>query len=193
MHHTTASDVCLSHFGGVVTRAPIGLQNYTAEPPLASGFGAVIEREYDLQIAIEESFGRVHGYYGAELHRILRHHHSRLGANIALLEQRYEALPTAFVICGFATPRFAQPAHGVQMLPGLIEQHTELLAVVEGLLGASPDGRRGELILAEVKHSHEEMKWMLTDFTKNHAMPLDSQTTGATSFPTASIPFPRSA
>lgn len=152
---------------GVVTRAPIGARNDTAQPALTSGFGAVIEKEHDLQSAIERSFGQTGGEHSADLDRILHHQHSRLGANIALLEQRYEALPKPERFANWHD-RGWPPAKGrdasdeAALLPELVAQHTGLLSDIEALIGCAPDGQRGELILTEVGRSHEEMAWMLT-------------------------------
>lgn len=161
--------------GGVVTRAPTGARNDTAQPSLTSGFGAVIEKERDLQSATEGSFGLVRGPHSADLDRILHHQHSRLGANIALLEERYEALPKPerFVNWHDRARPPAQPRRQQQdeaaLLPELVAQHTRLLSDIEALINCAPDGQRGELILTEVSRSHEEMAWMLTALLKEDA------------------------
>lgn len=158
--------------GGVVTRAPTGTRNDTAQPSLTSGFGAVIEKEHDLQSATEESFGQLSGHHSANLDRILHHQHSRLGANIALLEQRYEALPKPERFVNWhdrgrppVKPQRMQ-SDEAQLLPELVAQHARLLTDIDALIGCAPDGQRGELILTEVSRNHEEMAWMLTALLK---------------------------
>lgn len=171
-NHTEGDSRSPPRRGGTVTRAPAGAQNDTAQPSLTSGFGTVIERERDLQRATEATLGQTRGRRSAELDRILRHQHSRLGANIALLEQRYEALPipARFVNWhdrGHPSPRTEHMgAEEAELLPRLVEQHTRLLIDISALIDCAPDGQRGELILAEVSRSHEEMAWMLTALMK---------------------------
>ena len=159
--------------GGVVTRAVTGGQNDTAQPPLTSGFGAVIEKEHDLQAAMEGSFGQVAGEHSADINRILRHQHSCLAANIGLLEQRYEALPVPERFVNWhdrgrpsALPPGAQRDE-TELLANLVAQHTGLLADIDALIRCASDGQRGELILKEVSRSHEEMAWMLTALLKD--------------------------
>lgn len=157
--------------GGVITRAPMGARNDTAQSPLTSGFGAVIGKEHDLRSATEESFGQMSGAHSVDLDSILHHQHSRLGANIALLEQRYEALPNPerFVNWHDRKRPPAQARHTpgeAELLPNLVAQHTLLLADIDALIDCAPDGQRGELILAEVSRSHEEMAWVLTALWK---------------------------
>lgn len=162
--------------GGVVTRAQTDPQNNTAQPALTSGFGAVIEKEHDLQNATEGSLGHVSGQHATEIDHLLRHQHSRLGANIALLEQRYESLPNPerFVTWNDrrrppSTPRHLERRDETEVLPDLIAQHTGLLADIEALIGCVPDGQRGELILTEVSRNHEEMVSMLAVLLKGDA------------------------
>jgi hypothetical protein len=161
-------------FGGVVTRAQTGPRNNTAQPSLTSGFGAVIEKEHDLQAATEGSFGHVSGHRSTDVDRILRRQHSRLGANIALLEQRYEALPNPERFVNWhdrgrppAKPQRTQ-CDATELFPDLIAQHTRLLADIDALIGCAPDGQRGELILTEVSRNHEEMAWLLTALLKEN-------------------------
>jgi hypothetical protein len=123
-------------------------------------------------MATEGSFGRVSEHHSRELDRILRHQYSRLGANIALLEQRYEALPNPERFVNWhdrsrppAKPRRIQ-GNETELLSGLIARHTSLLTDIEALIGCAPDGQRGELILTEVSRNHEEMAWMLTALIK---------------------------
>lgn len=161
-------------FGGAVTRAQTDPQNTTAQPALTSGFGAVIEKEHALQTATEGSLGHVNGQHATELNRILRHQHSRLGANIALLEQRYEALPNPDRFVNWndrrhppITARRKASGDEIDLLPDLIARHAGLLADIEALISCAPDGQRGELILTEVSRNHDEMAWMLTALMKD--------------------------
>lgn len=161
------------HTGGVTTRASTDAHDDTAQPSLMSGFREVIAKERALQSATQESLGQTGGPHSADLDRILLHQCSRLGANIALLEQRYEALsrPEQFV----PGPNPAQPPGDARrmepnkpgFLPALVVQHVRLLAEIDGLIASAPDGQRGELILTEVSRSHEEMAWMLTALLKD--------------------------
>lgn len=173
MHHPTHSDSrSFPPLGGVVTRALPGPRNDTAQPSLTSGFGAVIEKEEDLQTATEVSLGQASGDQAIAIDRILRQQHSRLGANIALLEQRYETLPRAERFVNWqgrhrppVTPRHVGGDEST-LLADLIALHTNLLANIEALIGCAPDGQRGELILTEVRRNHEEMSRMLTALLK---------------------------
>ncbi len=139
----------------------------TTPPSLTSGFGTVIEKEHDLQVATLDSCGDADAELSGAMERILRHQHSRLGANIALLEQRYEALPNPERFVSWrslhrppAAPRRA-PRDETNLLPDLIARHGHLLADIETLIGCAVDGERGELILAEVSRSHAEMAKVL--------------------------------
>lgn len=53
-----------------------------------------MEQEHDLLSATEESQGAVDPPLADSMDRMLSDQHARLGANIALLEQRFEMLPT---------------------------------------------------------------------------------------------------
>jgi hypothetical protein len=157
----------------MITRAQTDCRNNTAAPPLTSGFGAVIEKERVLLSATAGSLGHASGQHSAEIDRILRHQHSRLSANIALLEQRYEALPNPERFARWndrrappLTPRRIAPRDEPEVLPELIARHTGLLADIEALIDGGPDGQRGELILTEVSRNHQEMAWMLTALLK---------------------------
>jgi hypothetical protein len=174
MHNPTETDSrSPPQSGGVVTRAPMGSGNDTAQPSLTSGFGAVIEKEHDLQATTEGSLGQVSGLRSTEIDRILRQHHSRLGANIALLEQRYEALPNPERFVSWQDRPHAPVATRrklsggeTEFLPDLIARHTSLLADIGALIACAPDGQRGELILSEVSRNHEQMAWRLTALLK---------------------------
>lgn len=170
MHDPTDSIPYIpSASNSVTTRAERGAGNNTAQPPLTSGFGAVIEQERDLQSAIESSLGHLHGHRAGDIDRILRHQQSRLGANIALLEQRYEALPNPERFASWNerhhaadTALDAGDRDESQVLTDLIARHTGLQTALDSLIECAPDGQRGELILREVTRNHEEMAWMLT-------------------------------
>lgn len=174
MHDNTDSDSrSPPHSHSVVTRAQTDLENNTAQPALTSGFGTVLEKEHALRSTTEGSVGHVHGRHAKEIDRILHHQHSRLGANIALLEQRYEALPNPERFVNWndcrrppSTPRRTEHRDETDLLPDLIARHTGLLADIEALIDRRPDGQRGELILAAVSRNHEEMAWMLTALLK---------------------------
>lgn len=157
--------------GGVVRRAPAGARNDAVWASLTSGFGAVLEKEHELQSATESSFASTTGQRSADLDRILHLQHSRLGANIALLEQRFAALPKPERFASWherSRPASKPPApgHETKRLPDLVGQHTRLLADLDALIGCAPGGQQGEHILAEVSRSHEEMAWMLTALLK---------------------------
>lgn len=135
----------------------------TAQPSLTSGFGAVIEKEQSLQGATEGALGCVGGAHAAQADRILRHQNTRLGANIALLQQRYESLPLPERFLQIQPPVPAQsPPHATGPIADLLARHNGLLAEIETLIDCAPDGQRGELILREVSRNHDEMAWMLT-------------------------------
>ncbi len=162
--------------GVTTTRAERGLGNNTAQPPLTSGFGAVIEKERDLQAATRRAFGQVNRHHAHDVDRILRHQQSRLGANISLLEQRYEALPKPERFASWNerlhptnTLLGLEDRENSQVLPELVARHAGLQADIETLIELAPDGQRGELILGEVSRNHEEMAWMLTALLKEDA------------------------
>lgn len=173
MQRTTDSDSrSPPQSGGVVTRAQTDSENNTAQPPLTSGFGAVIQKEHDLHEVTENSLGHVGGRHAVEIDRILRYQQSRLGANIALLEQRYEALPNPERFMSWndpSKPPATEHRHEAELLPDLVARHIGLMADIEALIGRRPDGQRGELILMEVRRNHEEMARMLTALFKEDA------------------------
>ncbi len=155
--------------GSTTTRAVTGLDD-TAQPPLTSGFGSVMEREQDIRSSTTERLGVDNGPKSAAIDRILRHQQLQLGANIALLEQRYEMLPhpTRFATLPATHGRLshargaAVAPDAASLLPNLVAQHISLLRAIEALITQRPDGQRGELILTEIARNHEEMAWMLT-------------------------------
>ena len=147
-----------------------------AQPPLPSGFSAVIKKEYDLQAITEGSLRHVTGHHSAEIDRILRHQQSRLSANIALLDERYEALPGPERLASRnERHQVTNPTLGFedrdesQVLPDLVTRHACLQTDIEGLIERAPDGQRGKLILREVSRNHEEMAWMMRALLKEDA------------------------
>lgn len=176
MQISTPSDSCSPATpGGVTTRAAAGPHNDTAQPSLTSGFGAVIEKEHELQAATGGYLDEANGSRSATVARMLRHQQMRLGANIALLEQRYETLPhpARFQAWQGKHSRLTTAQHVARtetncVLPSLVAQHLSLLGDIHALITRGPDGQRGELILNEVGRNHEEMARMLTAFLKEH-------------------------
>ncbi|HUR56295.1 MAG TPA: hypothetical protein VM029_01200 [Opitutaceae bacterium] len=171
MHVSTQVDSSsIAPLGGTTTRARAGFDD-TAEPAATSGFGALMEQEEDIQSATEGYLGVDHGRNSEAIDCILRQQATRLGANIALLDQRYGLLPH---------PGRGQTLHGqharlshsngmaaagdVGALPSLVAKHLDLLRKIAVLMDQRPDGQRGELILAEVARNHEQMAWTLTAF-----------------------------
>ena len=156
-------------FSGTTTRAATGPHDRSAQPPLTSGFGAVLEKEHELQSAIAGHLAPVSGPKADDLDRILRSQQSRIGANIALLEQRYEMLPH---------PERFQALHGVHFsptqappsagpdspgsLPDLVARHQSLIGDIDALITRGADGQRGELILLQIGRNHEDMAGVLT-------------------------------
>jgi hypothetical protein len=133
----------------------------------ASGFGAVLEQESDLQASTEGYLGTVDGPHSAATDRILRDQQIRLGANVSLLEQRYDMLPASARFRGLRG-RLRPPAkarrvtmESIDALRHLVAEHLGLMENLELLMG-----KRGEHLLAEVAHNHEEMAWMLTALLK---------------------------
>ncbi len=134
----------------------------------ARDFAALIEQERDLQSATGKSLTAAGGGDGAAIQRLLRHQHFRLGANIAVLEQQSEALPSGERFRAWtkrtrppSPPGVARPV-APAFLPDLIAQHTRVMADIAGLVRSAPEERRGDFILAEVSRSHEQMVRMLT-------------------------------
>lgn len=159
-----------------VTRAPDAADDRTAQPALNSGFGGVMEQEHDLQSSTDDYLGAVNGRHSRAIDHILRDQQTRLTANIALLEQRYETL------CRAARPDL-QPgplgqatthpaiavAASIRLLPNLVAQHLGLLRSIDTLIAERADGQRGELILKQVARAHEEMASTLTALLKEDA------------------------
>lgn len=155
--------------GGLITRAQSDLRNDTAQPPLASGFRAVIEKECVLLSATADALGKARGQHAADVDRILRYQHSRLNANIALLEQRYGAVPNPERFASGSDcrdPQLTPLGIEASVLPALIAGHADLLADIEALIECGSDGQRGELILMEVSRNHQAMARTLTTLLK---------------------------
>ena len=162
--------------GGAVARATAGVQDDSALPSLTSGFGAVIEKERELRNATDDSCGHVTGNHTLQVDRLLQRQHSRLGANIALLEQRYESLPNPerFAIWHGrrgppTTARKVVEREEVDLLTELIARHRGLVSDIAALISRAPDGQRGEVILTEVGRNHEQMAVMLTALLNDDA------------------------
>jgi hypothetical protein len=167
--------------GGKITRAADHSDD-TAQPPLTSGFGAVMEQEREIQSSTVAQLAGERGSNTAAVEGILRGHQAKLGANIALLEQRYETLPTPVRFARLRPPhaRLSQtrhrpaPASKASPLAGLIAQHVTLLRAVDALITLRPDGQRGDLILGEIARNHEEMGSMLTAVAKENLAAHDA-------------------
>lgn len=149
-------------------RAGTDLFQDTAEPSLTSGFGTVIDHERTLEASTEASLLALDQTSSTALRRILGDQRNQLGTNIALLEQRYQALPhperfQALRLLG-TLPKGARhnaATSAADPLPPLIAQHRTLLGNIASLMARRADGQRGELILAEVARRHEAMTWTL--------------------------------
>ena len=140
-----------------------------AEPPFISGFGSVMEQEREIRSSTEEYLEVAHGPKPEVLNRILRYHQSRIGANIALLEERYQSLPQPARFRSLQSrplpivdAHHAAQSHGPAFLPSLVSLHVKVLRSIDALTPQRPDGQCGELILAEIARNHEDMAWMLT-------------------------------
>ncbi|MDO8541537.1 MAG: hypothetical protein Q7S40_13945 [Opitutaceae bacterium] len=174
MHDTAPTD-SRSQPSSVVTiaRAEVGTENKTAQPPLTSGFGAVLEQERDLHSSTERYQRGPDGPHSAATDSLLCDQQLRLRANIALLEQRYELLPhpTRFEAWrGKAAPLPADQGgdeKGTKSLPALIAGHRKVLKNITTLIEQRPDGQRGELIMAEVARHHVQMAGTLTALLGN--------------------------
>lgn len=158
-------------FAGITPRATTRPGDATAQPPLTSGFGAVIEKEQELQAATKAQVGEDHGARAADIDRMLGQQQIRLGANLALLAQRYEMLPNPLRFEPIHTPHrpltrkrrtAVQKSRGV--LHDLVARHVSLRRDLEALIALRADGQRGELILSEVCRNHEEMAAKLSAF-----------------------------
>lgn len=141
-------------------------RNGTAQPPLTGGFSGVMEHERDLQRSTEAYLRLTNGVHATSLHHVLREQSAQLSGNLALLRQRYEALPRGNrgrILRG----RIAQespdaPVPRLDQLRPLIVKHRATLADISTLMVQRADGQRGALILAEVARSHEAMAGALT-------------------------------
>ena len=166
----------LQPLGGTTTRARPGVDN-TAQPSLTSGFGAVMEQEGNIQSATERGLGTDKGPNSAAIDRVLRNQGVRLGANIALLAQRYEMLPHPVRFESLhrrhgpltLAPQATASGAG-DTLPSLIAQHRSLLRKIEMLIRQRPDGQRGEIILAEIARNHVEMASILATLINENAV-----------------------
>lgn len=143
-------------------------------PPFTSGFGAVMDQEEDIQSATHRCLGSDHGPNTVAIDRVLQDQGMRLGANIALLEQRYELLPHPSRFQALQTKHDGLSSAGrtttgmsEALLPTLAGLHLKLLQKIETLIAHRPDGQRGELILTEIARNHEEMAGALIALLKD--------------------------
>jgi hypothetical protein len=143
---------------------------YKAPSSLTSGFGALMELEYELRDATQRGrFENGTPRYDT-IARVLWAQQGQLCANIALLGQRYELLPHPFRFRAFdeipkriATARTAcRNKEDAALLDDLIAQHTDIVHKIRELVVKRADGQRGELILSQVSHHHDAMVWTLT-------------------------------
>lgn len=169
MHPSTPHDSPSPSFYGDTTIAAAGLNNANAPRSLTSGFGTVLEKEHELRSATEGYLAEATGPHSTDLDRILRQQQTRIGANIALLEQRYEMLPHAKRFQALHGVHFsptrarptAEPENG-GTLPNLVAQHRSLIGNLDALIIRDSDGQRGELILTAIGRNHEDMAGVLT-------------------------------
>jgi hypothetical protein len=132
-----------------------------------------MEKEQELQCATDEYLGEVNGRHCATIDRILRQQRQRLGANVALLEQRFDMLPhperfqswSGRHIPPTAKRRVPEP-ESIVVLPRLVVQHLRLARHIEALITCSSDREHGELILTQVGRNHDEMAGILTTLLK---------------------------
>ncbi len=156
------------------SRAPAHSRTHNVRANLTSGFSSVMEQEHDLQNLTHQYLGTVNGRDSGIINRILCTQQVTLGANIALLEQRYELLPHAerfHVSHGrlAATDPAADRPSGrtsMELLPDLVAHHIDLLRKIDALVARGSNGQRGELILTEVARNHEQMACTLTALLK---------------------------
>lgn len=159
---------------GTVTRATADGPVDPTEPSLRSGFASVMEQEHQLQSSTGGYRQATTLRLSSAIARILSKQQVALGANIALLEQRFETLPRnddlALLPVRLAPPAKARhvasaPEHNC-LLRNLVAQHLNILENIDTLLARGLAGQRGELILTEVARNHEEMAGMLTALLK---------------------------
>lgn len=169
-----SSHAPLSSPPGGITRAAAPLDD-TAQPPLTSGFGALMEQEKDIQLSTLGHVG-ARGADGAAIDHLLQQQAKLLAANVALLEQRYEMLPHAArfqhlheIHEPLSHRRPNHTGSEIGTLPTLRALHLNALRKLETLVHQRPDGQRGELILAHIAHNHEEMAGALSVLLKDEA------------------------
>lgn len=170
----------LSSPGGRTMRARVDADAMDY-PRLTSGFGAVREQEEDAQSSTKGYLGFDRGPNSAAIDRVLLHHGTRLGANVGLLEQRYRMLPhpDRFQSLDKTHPRLSTPSRTATataggLLPHLVGLHLNLLRKIEALVDQHSDGPRGEVLLAQIARSHEEMAWVLLALLKEGESVRDS-------------------
>jgi hypothetical protein len=142
----------------------------TAPSPLTSGFGALMELEYELRDATQRGRFEEGTPRFDTIARVLWAQQGQLCANIVLLGQRNALLPYPFrfraldqipkrmaaarVICG--------TKEDSGLLDDLIVLHTDIVQKISELVLRGADGQPGELILSQISHHHDAMVWSLT-------------------------------
>jgi hypothetical protein len=142
----------------------------TTPSPLTSGFGALMELEYELRDATQR--GRFENGMPRfdTIARVLWLQQGQLCANIVLLGKRYALLPHPFRFRALdQIPKRMAAAHGASgtkedsdLLGDLIVQHTDIVQKISELVLRGADGQPGELILSQISHHHDAMVWSLT-------------------------------
>jgi hypothetical protein len=141
-----------------------------ATPSRPSGFGAVMEQENDLQSSTDGYLGPLDGLEVNALDQVLRDQHARLGANISLLERRYETLPHPARFQALRT-RLHPPAKArrvserpdiLDLLRNLVAQHRSLLSNIDVLIAHGTGESRGGHLMTEMARNHEAMAGMLS-------------------------------
>jgi hypothetical protein len=145
-----------------------------ATPSLTSGFGAVMEQEHDLQSSTGGYFGPEDDLEVDAIDQVLRDQRVQLGANISLLERRYEMLPHPVRFQALRTRlrpptkarRVSAQENVLDLLRDLLAQHLGLLGNIDILIAHAPGGCPGGLLLGEMARNHEDMAWKLSGFLK---------------------------
>jgi hypothetical protein len=159
------------------SRSPFSAGHQSTNDFSSPGFGAVMEQEHVLRSSTSGFLDSAPGRQETAIDRILRTQQIQLGANIALLEQRYEMPAPAAAADRAREPHASSmpvtPA-SVDRLSALVSHHVKVLGQIDTLLAAGGDGQRGGLILAQVAHNHEEMAWTLTTLLKENESVRDA-------------------
>lgn len=174
-HASAPTEFTPTSFSSSNTTRASACEDDTAQPPLTSGFGSVMEREQHIRRSTDAELGRDNGPQSIVIDRLLRQQQMLLDANLALLAQRYEMLPHPTRFASLRTgadrpSRTATVQNTAGWLSSLVAQHLNLRRAIEALIAQRPDGQRGELILAEVARNHDQMALMLTALIKEDAV-----------------------